>query len=59
MYVDETTVYMRSSLNLNDKNLAASFSSDLTQLAHWIKDCLVKFNPTKTKIVTFHHPKLS
>lgn len=40
--------------SLDDKYLAADFSTDLTLTAQWIKDWLLSFNSSKSKLVTFH-----
>lgn len=54
IYVDNATVYRHTSQNLEDQNLEAHLSSDLTQAAQWGKDWLIKSNTDETKLVILH-----
>ena len=55
IFADDTTIYGLTSKNLNHSDLASNLSSDLSVTVQWGNKWLVKFNPSKTKLITFHH----
>lgn len=55
IYVDDTTVYRRTSKHLDDQNQSAYLSAELTLVTQCGKTWLVKFNRFKIKFVTFNY----
>ena len=57
IYADDTTIYRCTSKNVDDEKVASDLSSDLENVVEWGKTWHVSFNPSKTKLVTFHHKR--
>ena len=55
IFADDTTIYGLTSKNLNHSDLASNLSSDLSVPVQWGNNWFVKFNPSKTKLISFHH----
>ena len=55
IFADDTTIYGTTSKNLNHSDLAPNLSSDLSVIVQWGTKWLVRFNASKTKLITFHH----
>ena len=55
IFADDSTIYGLTSKKVNHADLASNLSSDLSVTVHWGEKWLVKFNASKTKLVTFHH----
>ncbi|KAI8485267.1 hypothetical protein Bbelb_370140 [Branchiostoma belcheri] len=57
IYADDTSVYGRTSRRYNNDSLAADLSADLERNVQWGNQWLVTFNPSKTKLLSFHHKR--
>ena len=55
IFADDTTIYGTTSKNVNHSDLAPNLSSDLSVTVQWGTKWLVKFNASKTKLISFHH----
>ena len=59
IYADDTTLYGVTSKDLKHEGLASNLSNDLNSIVDWGKKWLVAFNKTKTKLLSFHHHRVT
>lgn len=48
-------MYRCTSKNLDDHNLTADLTSDLSLAIQWVGELIVSFSTSKGKLVMFHH----